>query len=544
MEFLMTKGDCTAARRPGCIELLSLSGQNLMLLLILAVFMLQGCARTESPQPEAAQEKTGVELVDQAATKYTSPAIPPLDQDIQEDQPKKLEPTFKELSPLDIERINISFVDEGYRQIFQVLARAAGLNLVLDPQLDDFVGGRKLTAEYQEIQVRSILNAICNILDIAWYEEHGTLFVEPFARETIDLDFLGSVNTSNFSVGGDVLGGGESGGSSEGNNVNSPLTGRFEIAGTIADAVTDIYTNIETTIGKRLEKDGEFILNRQTGTLMISGRPRNVREIKKYLEQLRRKYSQQVLIEAQIIEVNLDKTRELGIDWRNFALLASTEPLQQVAQTVLNINGESSGDDAFYNLTLNEEYYTVSSVFRALQQFGSLKILSNPRLKAMNGQSAVISVGQSVSYLKSLTKTTEGTGSDQTTELSTEISAIFDGILLGVTPVIKSDNSVTLHIVPIKSEIVDLDQQQLGADDAYRVTFPKVNLREISTVVNIKPKNLVILGGLIMEQEMEGEQGVPILSDIPLLGWIFKSKSSAKHRVEMVIILKVDVLNG
>ena len=133
-------------------------------------------------------------------------------------------------------------------------------------------------------------------------------------------------------------------------------------------------------------------------------------------------------------------------------------------------------------------------MFRALNQYGTVKILSNPRLNAMNGQSAVISVGQSVSYLSSLTKTTEGTGQDQTTEYSTETGAIFDGILLGVTPIIKSNGSVTLHIVPIKSEIVELDQQQLSADGSVQVTFPKVNLREISTVVDIKPKNLVVLG--------------------------------------------------
>lgn len=513
-------------------------------LLLLVVLALQGCASKKDNEPAAAATPIiGMNQADPSSIPY-HPPLPELTKRPATAR-EPLQPKFKELSPLDMERIDISFVEEGYRQVFQALARAAGLNLVLDPQLENLLSTEKLTAEYQQIEVRAILNAISNILNVAWREEYGTLFIEPYQHEIIHLDFLGSVNTSNFSVGGDVLGGSGSGsGSGAANNIENPLTGRFEISGKTSDAVVDIYTNIESTVGQMLKDNGQFVLNRQTGTLMIQGRPRLVRDIKSYLDQLREKYSRQVLIEAQIIEVNLDDKQQLGIDWSKFSLLASTEPIQSIAQTVLNIAGNSSGNDAFYNLNLSSEYYTLGSVFRALNQYGTVKILSNPRLNAMNGQSAVISVGQSVSYLSSLTKTTEGTGQDQTTEYSTETGAIFDGILLGVTPIIKSNGSVTLHIVPIKSEIVELDQQQLSADGSVQITFPKVNLREISTVVDIKPKNLVVLGGLIMEQNKQGEQGLPFMGDIPGLGWLFKEQSTEKHRVELVIILQVNIVEG
>ena len=515
-----------------------------LFLLLIFVLAMQGCASKMGNDPSAAAIPViNINPTDQSLTPYHPPVREPARPPAPAKEP--LQPKFKELSPLDTERIDISFVEEGYRQVFQVLARAAGLNLVLDPQLENLLSTEKLTAEYQQIQVRAILDAISNILNVAWREEYGTLFLEPYQHEIIHLDFLGSVNTSNFSVGGDVLGGsGSGGGSGSSDTIENPLTGRFEISGKTSDSVVDIYTNIESTVGQMLKDNGQFVLNRQTGTLMIEGRPRLVRDIKNYLDQLREKYSRQVLIEAQIIEVNLNDKQQLGIDWSKFSLLASTEPIQNIAQTVLNIAGNSSGNDAFYNLNLSSEYYTLGSVFRALNEYGTVKILSNPRLNAMNGQSAVISVGQSVSYLSSLTKTTEGTGQDQTTEYSTETGAIFDGILLGVTPIIKSNGCVTLHIVPIKSEIVELDQQQLSADGSVQVTFPKVNLREISTVVDIKPNNLVVLGGLIMEQNKQGEQGLPLMGDIPGLGWLFKEQSTEKHRVELVIILRVNIVEG
>ncbi|MCP3890157.1 MAG: hypothetical protein GY702_14990 [Desulfobulbaceae bacterium] len=456
------------------------------------------------------------------------------------ESPKRIQPKFKELSPLDTEKISISFVEEGYRQIFQILARAAGLNLVLDPQLENLLSTFKLTAEYQEMQLRSVLDATSNILNVTWREEHSTLFVEPYLSETIHLDFIVSINQSTFSVGGDVLGGGGSGGGD--NAIENPLTGRFEVGGQISETVTDIYSNIENTVGQLLEEDGEFILNRQTGTLLVRGRPRLITEIQDYLSELQRKYSKQVLIEAQIIEVDLSKSQQLGIDWKNISVLASSQPIQDLGQTIVNVVGDSSGNDSFYNLTVNADKYSVGAVFRALKQYGNLKVLSNPRLKTMNGQSAVISVGQSVSYLRSLTQTTEGTGDDRTSDITTEIGAIFDGILLGVTPVIKNNGSVALHIVPIKSEIVSLDQQQIGDDSSYRITFPTVNLREISTIVDIKPGNLIMLGGLIMEREQEEEFGLPILGDLPFFGWIFKERKTSLQKVEMVVILQVSVL--
>lgn len=456
----------------------------------------------------------------------------------EEEKPAQLEVKFKELSPLDSRRISASFTEEGYRPIFQILSMAAGLNLVLAPELETLIGDNKLTAEYQEIKVRTILDAICAIFDVTWREEHATLFIEPYVSKTIHLDFLSKITQSSFSVGGDVLGGGDS--ASEA--VVSPLTGRFEIAGGVSDTVTDIYTNIEETVGKRLAGSGEYFLNRQTGLFMMRCRPRLAKEIEDYLEVLRKKYSKQVLIEAQIVEVSLKKGRQMGIDWHNFNIYTGTEPLTEATQTLVNFASNNSSRTPVYSVGINSPDYILSGVFSALQEYGTLKVLSNPRIKTMNGQSAAISVGQSVSYLKSLTKTTEGTGDDQSVDITTEIGAIFDGILLGVTPVIKEDNSVSLHVVPIKSEIVSLEQESLGALDAYSVAFPVVNLREISTIVNVRPKNIVVLGGLIMEREHDDESGLPLLGDIPYVGRLFKKVATSREKVELVVILKIDVI--
>ncbi len=469
----------------------------------------------------------------------------------QEPEKELQQPKFKSLNPLDTERVNISVVEERYEQILQVLAHAAALNLIISPETTAVLGSSvQLTAEYQDMSVRQVLDSVCRMLNVTWYEESGSLFVEPFVRRNIDLDFLGSIRQSAFEVGGDVLGstgggGGGGSGSSGGSSNRSPLSGRFVVEGETSDSVTDIYTNIESSIGQLLGGVGTFVLNRQTGHLLVRSRPATVDEIEGYVDLLREKYRRQILIEAKIIEVGLNKKHELGIDWRNVGAFLSKTALRSASDAVMAITPTVGPDESFYSLTLNSKYSDINGIFHALEEYGQLNILSNPRLKAMNGQSAIISVGQSVAYLASFEQETEGTGDNRQTTYSTEIGSVFDGVLLGLTPIIEKDGMVTLHIVPIKSDLVELDEVSFGPTfSSYQITLPRVNLREISTVTRVHSGDVVLLGGLIMDYDDVDNNGVPILGDIPYLGRLFQYRSKEKKHVEMVVALHVTVVDS
>ncbi len=468
------------------------------------------------------------------------------------DRPPELPaPRFKSLSPLDNETISISVVDESYGQVLQALAHAAALNLTISSATTSVLGGNtRLTAEYQDMSVRAVLDAVCRMLNIAWHEDSGVLFIEPYVRKIIDLDFLSSVRQSSFEVGGDVLGSANGGGGDEANA--SPLQGSFTLKGETSATATDIYSNIEASMEQLLGGEGSYVLNRQTGSLLIHSRPATVKLTEDYIADLREKYQRQVLIEAKIIEVGLSKKHELGIDWKTVGAVISnlplptaeeTLPLRTAEETLVNIVPGVGQANSFYSMTINSKYSDINGIFHALEEFGTLKILSNPRLKAMNGQSALISVGQSVSYLRNFEKTTQGTGNDRTEEITTEIGSVFDGVLLGVTPVIESDGWVSLHIVPIKSDLVELETVEFGSIlSPYQVTLPRVNLREISTVARVKSGDVVLLGGLIMDFDDVDENGLPFLSDLPGLGRLFSYEATEKKHVELVIALQIKVL--
>ena len=461
------------------------------------------------------------------------------DESLQSDDQKQPKPHFKSLSPLDTERVNLSFVKENAAQVLQLLAHTAGLNLVLA----DAVGDKSITAEYLDMPVREVLNSVCKILNVAWKDENNTIYIEQTTDKIFNIDFLGIVRKSNFSVGGDVLGGGQSGstGGTQGGS-GSPLNGAFKIEGEVSDSISDINKNIEETVDKMIDKEGYFALNKQTGTLTVHTSPKKIANIESYLATLREKYRRQVLIEAKIIEVSLSQKHELGIDWRTVGGLISRAAINST-DAVVNITPSVSQDTSFFTTSITSKYSNITGVFKALEQYGKLSVLSNPRLKAMNGQSAVISVGQSVSYLKSLKETHTGTGAERTTEISTEIGSVFDGVLLGVTPIIEDGGVVALHVVPIKSDLVSLDTADFGTEsEPYQLTMPRVNLRELSTVSRVKSGDVVLLGGLIMELNNKDRNGLPLFPDSSLFGWLFGVDSKEKKKVELVVAMQVHII--
>jgi len=519
-----------------------------------ALAFLSGCAAHQELSSKSQEQPSK----SQASTPFSKRLLRPRaeTEDFQANQRavKTPKPRFKELSPLDMQLVSLSFVEENYRSIFQALAHAAGLNLVIDDSaVATLSQGKKLTAEFVEQPVRDVLDAVCRASNLGWEEKDGTVYILGFVEKILSLDFIASSHKAKVTVGGDVLGG-QSGSGSSGQGITAqgegelatPLTGSFEITGETSPGALDIYKELDDSVKGYLEGKGKYFLNRSTGTLLVQGPPKLVQRVEGYIKRLKKKYQRQVLIEARIIEVALDKSCELGIDWRRLTINASDNQIHPKG-TSFELNSQllegALRESSMYGITLTNPYYDLSVVVRALEQFGRIRTLSNPRLKVLNGQPAMISVGQSVSYLRKFEIMVDQQQGFRSETPNAEIASIFNGILLGVTPVIDDNDYVTLNMVPIKSDIISLEQRELTDGNLY--TFPVVNLREASTTVRAHSGDLVILGGLIEERKGNKSTGLPILSRLPgFLSLPFSFKEKTDQKIELVIILKIDVIKN
>ncbi len=131
---------------------------------------------------------------------------------------------------------------------------------------------------------------------------------------------------------------------------------------------------------------------------------------------------------------------------------------------------------------------------------------------------------------------------DETTVTYTRVT-VLDGIVLGVTAHIKDDDTITMNVVPVFSDVESV-KTQYDAAGVIAASYPIINLKEAGTVLNVPSGQTIVMGGLISNVETEREEKVPVLGDIPVLGYLFKSKSKVVEKRELVIFLKTTIING
>ncbi|MCX7823431.1 MAG: hypothetical protein N2260_08330 [Syntrophobacterales bacterium] len=443
-------------------------------------------------------------------------------------------PVFKNLSPLDSKIVSISVVQEDYHNVLFYLAREAGLNLIIDKEAEQAIPPEKrlITLELQNFPLRQAIEAITDSLDVGYTISGGVLRIQATKEEIFNLSFLLTLRSSKFTLGGDVLGGRTTGGEGT-KEIISPLTGLFELSGKTSEEANDIYTMIERNLrGGLLSKDGTFFFDRFTGTLMVRDHPRNLRNLKAFIENLESRYTKQVIIEARIVEVELSKSHEFGVQWQT--VLSEEIGKKPNISSVTNLFfGSGEETKALIAHVTAAPYF--DAILKMIENYGTVNIISNPKIRVMHGQPALISAGTSIAYVKSIKReVTTGTGSE-TRETTVETSAVFDGLIFGVVPYVTQGGSIILQLVPIKSDVVSLAEKVIEENT---ITLPTVNLRETSTVVKVNPEDMVIIGGIITDKRKEANSRVPVLGQIPILGSLFGQKSGSQNKVELIILLR------
>jgi type II secretory pathway component GspD/PulD (secretin) len=190
-------------------------------------------------------------------------------------------------------------------------------------------------------------------------------------------------------------------------------------------------------------------------------------------------------------------------------------------------------------------HVSIDSAMDALMTFGKAKVVSNPSIRVKHGKPALISVGTSFTYQKKVQTTREVTTGTDREITDVEVSTVFDGLILGVIPFIGKNHRISLLINPINSSV---DRNSLipkslgGSTSGSEISLPEVRIKEISTTIDLEDGDVVVLGGLIDDIQSKENQGVPILSSIPIIGYLFKSQIRNVESRELVIIISVKLI--
>lgn len=298
----------------------------------------------------------------------------------------------------------------------------------------------------------------------------------------------------------------------------------------------DFWQTIEKELLALLNTEAELetkavIINPNAGLITINGTFNQLERAREYIQQLQNRLKKQVAINVSIIAVSLDKSHSSGINWQNFSIDFNSQNAQN-SNSLISFQNTNEGNLFVKNLGFNVGL-NLNSVMNFLSQNGKTKVLSNPKLVALNNQQAIISVGDTINY--QVKESSKSTDSGTTVSEIYNNYSIFIGILLNILPEISDDGKIMLRISPSLSNFKYPQDNRRQSEP--RVIAPDTIQKKLSTVVQMENNQTLVLGGLISHNESLDESSINFLSKIPLLGSLFKGSSQTQSSTEIVFII-------
>ena len=348
----------------------------------------------------------------------------------------------------------------------------------------------------------------------------------------------------------------------------------------------DVFQQGESLQGERLRGvDGcsqgrALSINAMSGTILVRGMPQELRMIERMLKAMQMSISRQVIIESKIIDVELNKDSQQGINWSQFSGglqrlsvggNANNVGLNQVGAAAGQIGGTTLAGQPTTATTAGTLGTTLGSLlgtsrttqsaigngggialqatnFAALINFlesqGRVHVLSSPRIATLNNQKAVIKVGSEEPFVTNIVggtlQSVLGSQPLVTTPTLT-YQPFFSGIALDVTPQIDAEDNITLHVNSMVNRVSEKSKIALP-DGSTSVPFAVNTMNQTDSVVKSRDGQVVVIGGLMSERNSDTRGGVPGVRDVPVAGGLFNFGSQQYTKRELVILLKTTVV--
>lgn len=380
--------------------------------------------------------------------------------------------------------ITVEYKDADLGSVLRSLALTYRLNLLTGPDVKG-----KVTINLQEITVEKALQAILKANGLVYSVQDGVIYV----------------------TGGDP---------------------------SLVDVQTEVIqlkyltaTQAQNMTRKLLSAKGDMKINETSNNMILTDYSENILKIKNLVAQVDTA-PKQVLIEAKILDITSSDLRALGITYNfDYAPAGDIKGLfdrgtrfQEELDASVSLDEQSTsitgGQITLNALTLKG--VTLEATLDALIRDGKAHLLASPSIAVINGQEARIVIGERFPY-KERTQTTSGT---------TETTKFVDiGTSLKVNPQINDDGYITLSLHPEVSSLVT-------ALDA----GPRVATREADTTVRIKEGETLVIGGLIRQQDNRSVDKIPILGDIPILGYLFRRSEQDVQQTELAVFITPRIL--
>lgn len=284
-----------------------------------------------------------------------------------------------------------------------------------------------------------------------------------------------------------------------------------------------------------LSADSKAVYIKQTASIVVSGTEVDINHVRDFLQMVDRRPGQ-VLIEARIVEVNKSDSLQLGVSWQATRLemgrdvMGNPGVLDGSFAVNLPMTSESGGTLGFGYVTSQD---TLDMRISALEQKGRARTVSSPNIQVMENQRAVISEGEEFLVPKSDNSTMINTG--ELDPRKKPIPETYSAVLeLAVKPRIINSSEIALSL-EVKREKFDYTKDIKG--------YPPKISKSARTDLLVASGKTIVIGGITTESTLKSQSAVPLLSRIPILGWLFKGKSKNEAQSELMIFLTPTIID-
>lgn len=532
----------------------------------LAALGLNGCS-TLQPPPDNTQVQINKEL--DSAIKNQVPAAQP--GEIDKALLPPLQITLPELTHAVEPRFDLVINNAPAAQVFMGIVSGTRYSMLIPPDLSG-----NISVSLKNVSVPETLDAIRELYGYDYKIEGNRIFIQPMTMQThvFKINYISAERKGSSDIrvtSSSVSDSQPSQNNGVPNAVPMPTTtptGGKSVQTSKINTTTDndfwvtLSDSLKEIIG---DKEGrKAIVNPQSGVVLIHAMPNEIRQVENYLKAMQLSVDRQVMLEAKIIQVQLNDSFQTGINWAAFnnsgqsTFSVGGDPASLGVPGGTPVAGSTLGSLFTAGMATHPGFTTTAGLlnvsaqsnnFAALLNFlstqGRTRVLSSPRIATMNNQMAILKVGTDDFFVTNVTSTVTGVSTTTTTATpNVTLQPFFSGIALDVMPEISEDGEITLHIHPSVSNVVEKDTiinlgQSLGT-----LTLPLASstISETDSVVRVQDGSIVAIGGLMTESSNDDKVEIPGVGGVPLLGALFRHTNRITQKSELVILLKTTVV--
>jgi len=430
--------------------------------------------------------------------------------------------------------------------------------VIADPVANKIIKKNLQKTTLKNLTIDEVLNIVLIENNLNYTLSNNVLKISYLITKTFQLDYLISKRTSTGSTditlssqtqanGGLGATGGASGATatSGGGGGNDSTTGiKIE-----SEEEVKFWQKLDTEFEKVLNRPEDNykadapIININAGMVTVTATLKQLKRLEKYINHLQNKMQKQVLIDVQMLLVTFNDSKTTGVDWSQLYALQNFKISGTYSENgggTPDATGAVTSIGSGVGITLSGEA-SLKEVIKFLKSQGDVRTVSNPKILTLNNQPALITVGTEYFYKIQQSSNQQGTGGGVAATVQNDIvNSVFAGVLLDITPEIANDNTITLKINPSVSRT---REDLAGNDEGGRTIPPDLDRRQLASVVTVKDGARIILGGLINKNDSIKKNKVPLLGDIPGLGYFFKYEENIVSTEELIVIIEPHIID-